>query len=170
MPVKNESKLSIDFIYVYDIESTGESTEYQMRFTHTDIGERIQIFLTSTGEGIELPAKMFPEVTEFLIQRGVLKGNKTSAPQNIPVIRSGQKISVPTVSKQIVSNHPPVHSLSAVAQEESQEDAFKLTEEENKRILAERKHAQEKNKSSQKKVIKRDQEDEDWNINVKQFR
>ena len=75
MPVSTaDARLSIDFGYEYETPS-GEILTYQMKFMHTEAGPTVQIS-NAHYEPIVLPAVMFTEVAEFLVNQNVLKGAK----------------------------------------------------------------------------------------------
>ncbi len=120
MPInKNNEKLSIDFGYIHQLED-GQELEYNLKFTHTEAGAVVQV-LNGLYEPVELPAKMFLEVAEYLVGKGVLEGIKGASMAKVGSPLG--KLSIP----QIGNNSPspklktlisPVNAISIQTEDE----------------------------------------------------
>ena len=99
MPInKDNEKLSIEFGYIHETSPNNVLT-YDLRFTHGEIGEVVQI-LNGLYEPIELPARMFLEVAEYLVSKGVIEGIKpsTSNSSGKPLVRNLSKLNIPNIN------------------------------------------------------------------------
>jgi len=98
MPInKDNEKLSIEFGYIHETSPNNVLT-YDLRFTHGEIGEVVQI-LNGLYEPIELPARMFLEVAEYLVSKGVIEGIKPSTSTGgKPLVRNLSKLNIPNIN------------------------------------------------------------------------
>lgn len=117
MPVsQNDTRVSIDFKYVYNIPNSEEVITYVMKLTHSEFGPVITLAQEGQSEAIELPALMFVEVSQFLQARGALKAEPLA--KDIPIVGGGRSLTgsslkMPSVvsKKQVVTNYPPLTNL-----------------------------------------------------------
>lgn len=120
MPInKDNERLSIDFGYIHQLED-GQEVEYSLKFTHTEAGAVVQV-LNGLYEPIELPAKMFLEVAEYLVGKGVLEGIKGSSTTKVSSPLG--KLSIPqiqgnTASPKLKTMINPVNAISVQDEDE----------------------------------------------------
>jgi len=90
-----KSKKKIDF--EYEFESQNVSYTISLRFYHTDdYGPTIAV-LDDSGEPVmNLPVAIFPEVSDFLTEQGIIESKKTLA---IPSIPARLQKPLPSLSK-----------------------------------------------------------------------
>lgn len=128
MPIATDAtRLSIEFGYEYETPG-GDVITYQMKFMHSEAGPTVQIS-NAHYEPIVLPAAMFTEVAEFLVNQGVLKGVKP------PVIGRSESsgvaggLGLPTIARRpgatVAATRPapvtPVEPVEAMSQPEPEE-------------------------------------------------
>lgn len=101
MPISTDTtKFSIDFSYEWESQD-GQTLTYPMKFLHGQFGPTVQI-MDGSGGAVELPAEMFIEVANFLVQQGVIKG----AAMPTPKMNKPQPLAMPMVKPRVAGAIP----------------------------------------------------------------
>lgn len=160
MPIASDStKLSIDFAYEWEGEQ-GKTT-FPLRYVYGTFGPTIQIFF-SEEQGVELPAEMFKEVSDFLIQQGVIRTNIPQVqatggkPMAGPLLRRGGMLAPPQTQQAVNPLAPKVEPVTTLSNPAAESPP--LSEEE---IKAERLRARAKALSNIKAKVRSDHIEEE---------
>jgi len=87
--VTDKRKFSFEFFYEFDSED-GQKFTYPIKYLYGPYGPTVQVFLPD-GAYVELPADIFGEISNFLVQQGVLPPSNFS-PQSAV---GGKSLAVP---------------------------------------------------------------------------
>lgn len=126
MAIKSNKK--IDFEYEYESPS-GAFYSISLRFYHSEEYGPTIAFLDSEGDSVmDLPAGIFPEVTEYLVSQGIVEGSarKPLALPQMPTKQTRPTILRPALPKpKIISTAKVVHK-----NEENEQDLKALADQE----------------------------------------
>ena len=128
MPIVTDKKrFSFEFYYEYEGED-GRQITFPIKYLYGTYGPTIQIFFGQQNEngdqqGVELPADIFGEISNFLLQQGILAPTQAARPtpqtaggkpMQVPLLKGAAQGIMATVQRQPQSNNPliPQQSLS----------------------------------------------------------
>lgn len=119
MPIiTDKRKFSFEFPYEWEGED-GNKINFPCKYLYGTYGPTIQIFF-GEGQGVELPADIFAEIGNFLVQQGILSPTVPQMPHHAPSA-GGKPMAVPLLrgasggARQPQSQNPlapPMQSMS----------------------------------------------------------
>lgn len=163
MPILADTKKrNIEFTYEWQA-SDEQVMVFPMKCTHSDNGPMVQISLGEQGI-LELPAEMFVEVADVLLQEGIVQGTRSIGPTPLPA--GGKALQVPflrkgtatglQVSSQARAANPliPVEPISNLVAQPEEENA--IPQPSNEEIMQERMRARGRASAGEKRVNRKD--------------